>query len=167
MITAKMFIDKYIELVPGYPYEVVKYEDGKIRLKDIPRLYPASDFKIQKNGKGEVLNGEETEKGMLMKHIRDFLEVVGISMLFIVAGTTAFLIFAIGYYWFYLVFEPWFDKAFIPWLMNEIRIIFLHPENFCFMLGMLVFIGIPIVMGIVLLIGSIVRWVKKTLARKI
>lgn len=166
MITARMNNDKYIELSPGWPYEVVKYEDGKIRLKDIPRIYPASDFKIQKNGAGEALNGKETEKGMLMERIKDFLEVVGISMLFIVAGTAAFLIFAIGYYWFYLVFEPWFDKAFIPWLMNEIRIIFLHPENFCFTLGMLVFIGIPIVMGVVLLIGLIVRWVKKTLAEE-
>lgn len=165
MITARMINDIYIELTPDYPYEVVKYEDGKIRLKDIPRIYPASDFKIQKNGKGEALNEEETEKGMVLEHIRDFLEVVGISMLFIVAGTAAFLIFAIVYYSFELFFVPWFDEAFIPWLVEQIRIIFLHPENFCFALGMLVLIGIPIVMGVVLLIGSIVRCVKKTLER--
>ena len=31
MITAKMVVDRYTELVPGYPYEVVKNEDGKIK----------------------------------------------------------------------------------------------------------------------------------------
>lgn len=161
MITAKMFIDKYIELVPGYPYEVVQYEDGKIKLKDIPRIYPASDFKIQKNGKGETLNDEETRKCMWMKGIRDFLECIGISMLFITAGIAAFFIFAIFYYWFYLVFEPWYDNTFVPWLMNEIKIIFSHPENFCgfFCLFLPVIIGTATLVFVV--IRGIFRRVKK------
>lgn len=138
MITARMITDKYTELVPGYPYEVVKYEDGKIKLKDIPRIYPASDFKIQKNGAGEALNGEETEKGMLMERIRDFLECTGISMLFIAAGVAGFIIFCIFYYWYGLIFEPWLYNECGPWIVEQLKVIFRHPENFCFALGLVV-----------------------------
>ena len=50
MITARMDNDKYIELSPKWPYEVVKYESGKIKLKGIPRIYPASDFQLLRDG---------------------------------------------------------------------------------------------------------------------
>lgn len=164
MITARMVVDKYIELAPGFPYEVVKYEDGKIKLKNIPRIYPVSDFKIQKNGKGEALNGEETEKGMWMERIRDFLEVLGISILFITAGVAAFIIFFVLYYSCELLYVPWFNEAFSPWLVEQIKIIFSHPENFCGFLFILS-VFIMVVGSVVLLIGAFVGWVKKTLVR--
>lgn len=60
MITARMDNDKYIELSPKWPYEVVKYESGKIKLKGIPRIYPASDFQLLRDG--EPITEEELEK---------------------------------------------------------------------------------------------------------
>ena len=50
MITAKMNNDKYIELSPGWSYEVEWYDSGKVKLKDFPRIYPASDLQILRNG---------------------------------------------------------------------------------------------------------------------
>lgn len=60
MITARMDNDKYIELSPKWPYEVVKYENGKIKLKGIPRIYPASDFQLLRDG--EPITQEELEQ---------------------------------------------------------------------------------------------------------
>lgn len=102
-----------------------------------------------------------------MKTLKDILETIALTILFYALAVVIFIIFCIFYYWYGLIFEPWMYNVFSPWIVEQIRIIFLHPENFCFALGMLVFIGIPIVMGVVLLIGLIVSWVKKTLARKI
>lgn len=52
-ITAAMKDDKYIELAPGYPYEVVEYRAGKIMLKGCPRKYPAEHFQL-KRGSEEI-----------------------------------------------------------------------------------------------------------------
>lgn len=141
MITARMITDKYTELVPGYPYEVVKYEDGKIKLKDIPRIYPASDFKIQKDGTGAALNVKELQRGMLFEQIVLFLECMGISMLFIAAGVAVFIIFCIFYYWYGLIFEPWMYNVCGPWIVEQIKVIFRHPENFCFVLFLTVMLA--------------------------
>lgn len=151
MITARMITDKYTEMAPDYPYEVVKYENGRIKLKDIPRIYPASDFKIQKDGIGAALNGKETQRGMVFEQIKLILKCVGISMLVMAAGLAAFLIFAIVYYSCELLFFPWFDDAFYPWLVEQIRIIFSHPENFCgflFILG--AFVGLLVMVGVLI-----------------
>ncbi len=134
MITARMITDRYTELVPDYPYEVVKYENGRLKLKDIPRTYPTSDFKIQKDGKGAALNVKETKRSMLFERIKSFLECMGISMLFIAAGVAVFIIFCIFYYWYGLIFEPWLYNVCGPWIVEQIKVIFRHPENFCFAL---------------------------------
>lgn len=68
MITAKMNNDKYIELSPGWPYEVEWYRDGKIKLTVNPRIYPATDFQLQRNGVDisyEELNRRQKAKGLL------------------------------------------------------------------------------------------------------
>lgn len=46
-ITAAMKDDKYIELAPGYPYEVVEYRASKIMLKGCPRKYQAEHFQLK------------------------------------------------------------------------------------------------------------------------
>lgn len=100
-----------------------------------------------------------------MKKIKDILEVIAIVILFYIAAIVAFALFAIGYYWYYLVLEPWLDEVFSPWVVNEIKIIFSHPENFCFAFCMLVIFGAPIFIVIAIKVMDFVGWVKKTLVR--
>ena len=101
-----------------------------------------------------------------MKTIKDILEVIATVILAYVVAIIAFILFAISYYWFYLVFEPWYDNTFVPCLMNEIKIIFSHPENFCgfFCLFLPGLIGTATLVFVV--IRGIFRRVKKTLARE-
>lgn len=95
-----------------------------------------------------------------MKKIKDILEVIATVILAYVVAIIAFILFAISYYWFYLVFEPWYDNTFVPWLMNEIKIIFSHPENFCgFLFILWAFICLLVLARV--LIGAFVSWVKK------
>ena len=57
---AKMINDDYIDLVPGYEYEVARvYSPGYdyIKLKHSPRKYDIRSFEITRNGK--VLNRQE------------------------------------------------------------------------------------------------------------
>ena len=50
MITARMDNDKYVELSPKWEYEVEWYDSGKVKLKDFPRIYPASDLQLLRDG---------------------------------------------------------------------------------------------------------------------
>lgn len=90
-----------------------------------------------------------------MKTIKDWIEVVLISSAIIDIGIVVLILFSVGYFWFELVLEPWYQEVFSPWIVEQIIIIFLHPENFCFALGMLVFLGGPIVMVVVITIMNI------------
>ena len=85
-----------------------------------------------------------------------------ITFLLIMAGIAVFILFVLGYFWFELVFMPWYQEVFSPWLVNEIKIIFLHPENFCGFLFILWSFICLLVMAW-MLIGAFVSWVKKTL----
>lgn len=102
-----------------------------------------------------------------MKWIKDILEIVAKVILAYVVAIVALALFAVGYFWFELVFMPWLDEVFSPWVVEQIRIIFLHQENFCFALGMLVFLGGPIILVVVITIMNIYGKVKKTLERKL
>lgn len=49
---AIMVKDDYLDITLGFPYEVDRiYADGHIRLKNSPRIYQASSFRIYHNGK--------------------------------------------------------------------------------------------------------------------
>lgn len=49
---AKMINDSYIDLVPGYEYDVKKvFTDGHIMIGDSPRHYDINCFAITLNGK--------------------------------------------------------------------------------------------------------------------
>lgn len=85
-----------------------------------------------------------------------------IAFLLTMAGIAAFILFVVGYFWFELVFMPWYQEVFSPWLVNEIKIIFSHPENFCGFLFILWSFICLLVMAW-MLIGAFVSWVKKTL----
>lgn len=94
MITAKMNNDKYIELSPGWPYEVVKYESGKIKLKGIPRIYPVSDFQLQRDGEPIT---EETLKRILTRDaIKEMFFMILMVLLLFHLGAIGFLVFSIG-----------------------------------------------------------------------
>jgi hypothetical protein len=87
-----------------------------------------------------------------------------IVFLLTMAGIAVFILFVLGYFWFELVFMPWYQEVFSPWLVNEIKIIFSHPENFCgFLFILWSFICLLVMVG--MLIGAFVSWVKKTLER--
>lgn len=96
-----------------------------------------------------------------MKKVKENVEIAMFSILFIMAGIAGFILFAVGYFWFELVFMPWYQEVFSPWIVEQIRIIFLHPENFCFALGMLVFLGGPIILVVVITIMNIYGKVKE------
>ena len=66
-----------------------------------------------------------------MKTLKDILETIALTILFYALAIVVFIVFCIFYYWYGLIFEPWMYEVFTPWLMNEIKIIFSHPENFC------------------------------------
>lgn len=54
-----------------------------------------------------------------------------------------FILFEFIFYGLISAFQ-WSDKTFTGWLMKEIKVIFSHPENFCFTFGMLVILGSPL-----------------------
>lgn len=85
-----------------------------------------------------------------------------IAFLLTMAGIAVFILFGVGYFWFELVFMPWYQEVFSPWLVNGIKIIFSHPENFCGFLFILWSFICLLVMAW-MLIGAFVSWVKKTL----
>ena len=85
MITARMDNDKYIELSPKWPYEVVKYESGKIKLKGIPRIYPASDFQLLRDG--EPIAEEELKQNPMLDMI------LGVFYIFLIIVSLYFLLF--------------------------------------------------------------------------
>lgn len=87
-----------------------------------------------------------------------------IVFLLTMAGIAVFILFVVGYFGFELVFMPWYQEVFSPLLVNEIKIIFSHPENFCGFLFILWSFICTLVMAW-MLIGAFVSWVKKTLAR--
>ena len=73
-----------------------------------------------------------------MKTIKDILETIALTILFYALAIVVFIIFCIFYYWYGLIFEPWLDNVCGPWIVEQIKIIFSHPENFCFALGLTV-----------------------------
>lgn len=100
-----------------------------------------------------------------MKTLKDILETIALTILFYALAIVVFIVFCIFYYWYGLIFEPWMYEVFTPWLMNEIKIIFSHPENFCgfFCLFLPGLIGTATLVFVV--IRGIFRRVKKTLER--
>lgn len=94
MITAKMNNDKYIELSPGWPYEVVKYESGKIKLKGIPRIYPASDLQLLRDG--EPITEETLKRILARDEIKETFFMIFTILLLFHLGAIGFLVFSIG-----------------------------------------------------------------------
>lgn len=90
-----------------------------------------------------------------MKTLKDILETIALTILFYALAIVVFIVFCIFYYGYGLIFEPWMYNVCGPWIVEQIRIIFLHPENFCFTLGMLVFIGGPIILVVVITIMNL------------
>ena len=76
-----------------------------------------------------------------MKTIKDILETIAMVILFYIAAIIAFTVFCIFYYWYGLIFEPWFYNVCSPWIIEQIKVIFRHPENFCFALGLVVILA--------------------------
>lgn len=49
---AAMITDEYMDITPGYTYEVDRvYKDGRIRLVNSPRIYDGRHFEIRYKGK--------------------------------------------------------------------------------------------------------------------
>ena len=101
-----------------------------------------------------------------MKTIKDILETIALTILFYALAIVVFIVFCIFYYWYGLIFEPWFYDVCCPLIVEQIKIIFSHPENFCgFLFILWAFICLLVTVG--MLIGAFVGWVKKTLEGKI
>lgn len=83
-ITAEMKDDKYIELAPGYPYEVVEYRSGKIMLKGCPRKYQTEHFQLKCNNREISIKRLEWMCAMdtVWEMIRILLVLVSVSPLF-------------------------------------------------------------------------------------
>ena len=76
-----------------------------------------------------------------MKTLKDILETIALTILFYALAIVAFIVFCIFYYWYGLFFYPWIGDVLIPLIVEQIRIIFLHPENFCFVLFLTVMLA--------------------------
>jgi hypothetical protein len=99
-----------------------------------------------------------------MKTLKDILETIALTILFYALAIVVFIVFCIFYYWYGLIFEPWLDNVCGPWIVEQVKVIFRHPENFCGFLFYLFTFSCLVVM-VWVLIGAFVRWVKKTLER--
>lgn len=100
-----------------------------------------------------------------MKVVKDILETIALVILICIAAIGAFVLFAGFYYWYLLIFEPWFYDVCCPWIVEQIKIIFSNPENFCgFLFILWAFICLLVTAG--MLIGAFVSWVKKSIFLK-
>lgn len=100
-----------------------------------------------------------------MNVVKDILETIALVILICITTIVAFVLFAGFYYWYLLIFEPWMYNVCAPWIVEQIKVIFRHPENFCgFLFILWAFICLLVTAG--MLIGAFVGWVKKTLVRK-
>lgn len=73
-----------------------------------------------------------------MKTLKDILETIALTILFYALAIVVFIVFCIFYYWYGLIFEPWMYNVCGPWIVEQLKVIFRHPENFCFALGLVV-----------------------------
>lgn len=76
-----------------------------------------------------------------MKTLKDILETIALTILFYALAIVVFIIFCIFYYWYGLIFEPWMYNVCAPWIVEQIKVIFRHPENFCFVLFLTVMLA--------------------------